>query len=277
MSECDAAAVAKVGQGGAVGPDQLVCALSEAGLKLEQQLAAAAAATKAKEDGGAVPAAALSEEGGLVLNRLMAQLKRAKVKSGGRGTGAVSSRAPSAATAAAAARGSSVSSDSYSESPPPSLLRAPAVPESADDVACDEFDSVAGPGPGLEPLRDCTIAQCYLEQRRLLHPSHSLCTATGSMLLQDCIARSAFEEAEHYCSAVLDTYRAVLPPNSPLTGLQACMLGKLRHFLARPASEVVPCVGQGVRILEITHGSGHRLIKEMEGIMFDSQAHEAKS
>jgi len=114
------------------------------------------------------------------------------------------------------------------------------------------------------------LVQALTIRERIYGTYGVLKLSTLSALMNLCIANENWELALDYSTQVLIIFKQIYHPNWPLTGLQYFIVGKLEKFLYKlqPAIEHLT---KAYGILQITHGSDHELLTELQEMLQETR------
>jgi hypothetical protein len=103
-------------------------------------------------------------------------------------------------------------------------------------------------------------------QREVLHPHNISLLQTLSALFSAEMDRRSTRDALRYGDLVLQVYRRAYASNHPMTGLHLFTLGDLlaQSRTAGSSDKSREYLSEARRILAITHGKKHRLVKLLD-------------
>lgn len=113
----------------------------------------------------------------------------------------------------------------------------------------------------------CRALDSLLPRLEATLPPHTL-----TLLASRCLRhRIAIELGDHataarLCAAIVETYKAIYPPNHPLTGLQLFTLASLWATLDVSQAEIEPVLAEARRILTITHGASSSMVESLSQV-----------
>ena len=108
-------------------------------------------------------------------------------------------------------------------------------------------------------------------RRKYLSQWHPLVLKTLNDLVNWRIDAQQWSEALTLGEELLEGYEKNYPPNWPITGLQHAMVGKLHWYLQNTREAVRP-LEKAIKVLSITHGGGHPLVKELANMLHEAEA-----